>query len=49
MVRSRIWLVSALALASFTFGTASAQGNLKVGVISVARLVEQSPQFAAAI
>ena len=48
MTRSRIWLVAAFALAGFVCGSASAQGNLKIGVISVARLVEQSPQFAAA-
>lgn len=38
-------LLTALALSSVAFvGTASAQGNLKIGVINVSRLLEQAPQ-----
>ena len=47
MIGSKLWLVAA-AVAVLVSGAASAQGNLKIGVINVARLVEQSPQFAAA-
>jgi outer membrane protein len=48
MIGSKLWLVAAVAFAGLVSGAASAQGNLKVGVVNIARLVEQSPQFAAA-
>ena len=44
---AKIWLVAALAAASVA-SVASAQGNLKIGVVNVGRLIEQSPQWAAA-
>ena len=48
MIGSRVWLFAAVAAAGLVSGAVSAQGNLKIGVINLARLVEQSPQFAAA-
>jgi outer membrane protein len=48
MLSSKVWLVAAIAAAGLASGAASAQGNLKIGVVSMARLVEQSPQFEAA-
>ena len=48
MIGSKVWLLAAVAAAGLASGAVSAQGNLKVGVVSVTRLVEQSPQFAAA-
>lgn len=48
MIGSKVWLIAAIAVAGVASSAASAQGNLKIGVVSVARLVEQSPQFAAA-
>jgi outer membrane protein len=45
MIGSKVWLITTIAVASLTSGLASAQGNLKIGVINVARLVEGSPQF----
>jgi outer membrane protein len=48
MIGSKLWLVATVAVAALASGAASAQGNLKIGVVNVARLVEQSPQFAAA-
>jgi outer membrane protein len=48
MIGSKLWLVAAVAVAAMASGAASAQGNLKIGVVNIARLVEQSPQFAAA-
>jgi outer membrane protein len=48
MIASKIWLIAAVAVAGFGATAVNAQGNLKIGVVSVARLVEQSPQFAAA-
>jgi outer membrane protein len=48
MIGSKLWLVATVAVAAVASGAVSAQGNLKIGVVNVARLVEQSPQFAAA-
>jgi outer membrane protein len=48
MIGSKVWLIAAVAVAGLASGAASAQGNLKIGVINVARLVEGSPQFQAA-
>jgi outer membrane protein len=48
MIASKVWLIAAAAIAGIAANAVSAQGNLKIGVVSVARLVEQSPQFAAA-
>jgi outer membrane protein len=48
MIGSKLWLVAAVAGAALMSGAATAQGNLKIGVVNIARLVEQSPQFAAA-
>ena len=48
MIGSKVWLIAAVAVAGVASSVASAQGNLKIGVVSVARLVEQSPQFATA-
>jgi outer membrane protein len=45
MIVSKSWLVAAVAVAGIASSAASAQTNLKIGVISVARLVEQSPQL----
>ncbi len=48
MIGSKVWLIAAIAVAGVASSAASAQGNLKIGVVSVARLVEQSSQFATA-
>ena len=42
MIASKVWLLAAIAVASV--GVANAQTNLKIGVINVARLIEQAPQ-----
>lgn len=44
MIGSKVWLAAALIGAVIVSGAATAQTNLKVGVINVARLIEQSPQ-----
>jgi len=44
MIVSKFWLVAAIAVAAVASSAANAQG-VKVGVINVARLVEQSPQL----
>ena len=41
----KMWLVAAVAAAGVVAGAASAQGNLKVGVVSLDRIVEGSPAF----
>lgn len=46
MIGSKVWLVAAIAVAGIVSSTAAAQGTLKIGVINVARLIEQSPQYA---
>jgi outer membrane protein len=46
MMGSKFSLLAAFALAVTAASGASAQGNLKIGVINVARLIEQSPQAA---
>jgi outer membrane protein len=48
MIASKVWLIAAAAGAFIAASAVNAQGNLKIGVVSVARLVEQSPQFATA-
>ena len=48
MIGSKVWLIAAAAVAGIAASAVNAQGNLKIGVVSVARLVEQSPQFATA-
>lgn len=47
MIGAKLWLATGLAVAALVAGPASAQGNLKIGVINVGRLLEQSPQSAA--
>jgi outer membrane protein len=44
MIGSKYLLAAALAVASLAANPANAQGNLKIGVINVGRLLEQSPQ-----
>jgi outer membrane protein len=44
MIGSKIWLAAAIAVAVVASGAVNAQGNLKIGVINVSRLLEQSPQ-----
>ena len=46
MIGSKVRLIAAFAVAAIASGALSAQGNLKIGVINVGRLVEGSPQFA---
>ena len=46
MIGSKIWLAAAIAVAGIASSAANAQANLKIGVINVARLIEQSPQSA---
>jgi outer membrane protein len=48
MIGSKVWLIAAAAAVCFATSAVNAQGNLKIAVVNVARLVEQSPQFAAA-
>ena len=43
MIVSKVWLIAAAAVATVAASAVSAQ-NLKIGVINVARLIEQSPQ-----
>jgi outer membrane protein len=42
----KIWLMAAAAAAGLASSAAVAQANLKIGVINVGRLIEQSPQYA---
>ena len=44
MIGSKLWMVAAFGAALVAATTAGAQGNLKIGVVNVARLIEQSPQ-----
>jgi outer membrane protein len=44
MIGSKFLLAATLAVAAVAPGAANAQGNLKIGVINVGRLLEQSPQ-----
>jgi outer membrane protein len=44
MIGSKFLLAATLAAAVVASGVASAQGNLKIGVINVGRLLEQAPQ-----
>jgi outer membrane protein len=46
MIASKIWLGAAVAAAGLVSSVAVAQTNLKVGVVNIARLIEQSPQYA---
>ena len=46
MIGSKVWLVAAIAVAGIASTAAMAQAPLKIGVINVARLIEQSPQYA---
>ena len=46
MIGSKIWLAAAIAVAGIASSAANAQANLKIGVINVARLIEQAPQSA---
>jgi len=48
MLRSKVWLIAALAAAGVASGAANAQGNLKIGVVNLNRIVEGSPGFQAA-
>lgn len=48
MVSSKVWLLAAVAAAGLASGAASAQNNLKIGVVNLARLVEGAPAFQAA-
>ena len=48
MLRSKMWLIAALAAAGVASGAASAQGNLKIGVVNLNRIVEGSAGFSAA-
>lgn len=45
MIGSKIWLAAAMAVAGIASSAANAQ-DLKIGVINVARLIEQAPQSA---
>ena len=47
MIGSKVWLAAAIVAAGLASG-AHAQGNLKIGVINLGRVVEGSPQYAAA-
>jgi outer membrane protein len=44
MIGSKFLLAATLAVAAVASGVANAQSNLKIGVINVGRLLEQSPQ-----
>jgi outer membrane protein len=46
MIASKVWLGAAVAAAGLVSSAAIAQTNLKVGVVNIARLIEQSPQYA---
>ena len=48
MIRSRVWLLAAVAAAGLASGAVDAQGNLKIGVINLDRVVEGSAAYAAA-
>jgi outer membrane protein len=48
MIRSKVWLLAAVATAGFASQAVDAQGNLKIGVVSLDRVVEGSPGYAAA-
>ena len=48
MIRSKVWLLAAVAAAGLASQAAVAQGNLKIGVINLDRVVEGSPGYAAA-
>lgn len=48
MVSSKVWLLAAVAAAGLASGAANAQGNLKIGVVNLGRLVEGAPAAAAA-
>ena len=48
MIGPKVWLLAAVAAAGLASQAVDAQSNLKIGVINLARLVEQSPQFASA-
>lgn len=47
MIGSKVWLAAAFVAAGLASG-AHAQANLKIGVINLGRVVEGSPQYAAA-
>ena len=44
MIGSKFLLAAAFVGAAIASGAIHAQGNLKIGVVSIARLIEQSPQ-----
>jgi outer membrane protein len=46
MIASKVWLGAAIVAAGLVSSAAIAQTNLKVGVVNIARLIEQSPQYA---
>jgi outer membrane protein len=48
MISSRVWLLAAVATAGLASQAVDAQGNLKIGVINLDRVVEGSPGYAAA-
>jgi len=48
MIRSKVWLLAAVAAAGLASQAAVAQGNLKIGVINLDRVVEGSAGYAAA-
>jgi outer membrane protein len=48
MIGSKVWLVAAVVAAGLVSVGAEAQATLKIGVINLGRVVEASPQFAAA-
>ena len=47
MIGSKVWLTAAIVAAGLA-SAAHAQGNLKIGVINLGRVVESSPQWTAA-
>ena len=44
MLGSKVWLVAAAVVAGLICDAAVAQNNLKIGVVNIAALIEQSPQ-----
>ena len=48
MIRSKVWLLAAVAAAGLASQAAVAQGNLKIGVINLDRVVEGSAGYDAA-
>lgn len=44
MIGAKLWLAAGVAVAALATAPVSAQGNLKIGVINVGRLLEQAPQ-----